>query len=109
MVSQSLSVSFPQRSRAAPVNCFHVPSIWSQFMLVSWPPVSCVSWLWHVYRRLHPIGLRLELRRNLHSQTQILHGVARPDCIRSTRLPIALGPARAHDESRHFQFRRSTE
>src|ERR1039458_1630074 len=29
---QSLSVSFPQRSRAEPVNCFHLPSIWSQFI-----------------------------------------------------------------------------
>ncbi len=33
--SQSLSVSFTQRSRAEPVNRFYLPSIWSQFMFFS--------------------------------------------------------------------------
>src|SRR5579864_1043573 len=53
MASQSLSLSFPQRSRAEPVKRFHLPSIWSQFTFSPSFGTAGITYLGHVCRRLN--------------------------------------------------------
>src|ERR1019366_2897374 len=116
MVSQSLSVSFPQRSRAEPVNRFHLPSIWSQFMFSPTPSgfpaqLTCGTFA-AVLNSRSLCGAKLPrsgrsglfAQLNMHFQRQILHlgALSYPVSPHRGGSP-ALGPARAETRTRHFQ------